>query len=87
MSNPFLELSQQIAELKDMLQQVISQSTQNSQSPEDAVLSREEVMQYLQISASTLWRWEKHGKIHSVGIGSKRYFKKSEIHSCLIQKK
>jgi CO dehydrogenase/acetyl-CoA synthase alpha subunit len=35
-------------------------------------------------SSSTLWNWEKQGKIKSYGIGGKRFYKRSELES-LIQ--
>ena len=30
-------------------------------------------------SSSTLWQWEKQGKIKSYGIGGKRFYKRSEL--------
>lgn len=35
-------------------------------------------------SSSTLWQWEKQGKIKSYGIGGKRFYKRSELED-LIQ--
>ncbi|UGU17713.1 helix-turn-helix domain-containing protein [Sinomicrobium kalidii] len=34
-------------------------------------------------SSSTLWKWEKEGKIRSYGIGGKRYYKRSELMEAL----
>lgn len=53
----------------------------------DNLLTREEAMQYLRITGATLWRYEKQGKIQSIGIGGKRYFRKSDLDKSLIQKK
>lgn len=57
------------------------------QPEQDELLSRAETMQYLKITGATLWRYEKQGKIQSIGIGGKRYFRKSEIEASLILKK
>lgn len=38
-------------------------------------------------SASTLWKWEKEGKIQSYGIGGKRYYKRSELMEALTKLK
>ncbi len=53
----------------------------------DDLLTREEAMQYLRITGATLWRYEKQDKIQSIGIGGKRYFRKSDLDKSLIQKK
>src|SRR5690554_6383071 len=34
-------------------------------------------------SSSTLWNWEKMGKLTSYGIGGKRYYKRSELESLM----
>lgn len=34
-------------------------------------------------SASSLWKWEKEGKIQSYGIGGKRFYKRSELMEAL----
>lgn len=57
------------------------------QPEEDELLSRTETLEYLKITGATLWRYEKQGKIQSIGIGGKRYFRKSEIEASLIKKK
>lgn len=62
------------------------QRTENTPDQED-LLTREEAMRYLRITGATLWRWEKEGKIQSIGIGGKRYFRKSEIDERLTKKK
>lgn len=60
---------------------------QTPQPEQDELLTRTEAMQYLRITGATLWRYEKQGKIQSIGIGGKRYFRKSEIEASLILKK
>jgi len=43
------------------------------------VLTAKEVMEQLKISSSTLYRWEKEGKITSVKMGRIKRYDKSEI--------
>lgn len=46
----------------------------------DELLTREQAAELLHINLSTLWHWQKKGKIKCYGIsGSRRYFKRSEI--------
>lgn len=68
--------------------ELLTNNTPQTPQPEqDELLSRTETMQYLKITGATLWRYEKSGKIQSIGIGGKRYFRKSEIEASLILKK
>lgn len=79
--------------INDIANEVISRfadvnnTPQTPQTPQDELLTRTEAMQYLRITGATLWRYEKQGKIQSIGISGKRYFRKSEIEASLIQKK
>jgi len=79
--------------INDIANEVISRfadvnnTPQTPQPEQDELLTRTEAMQYLRITGATLWRYEKQGKIQSIGIGGKRYFRKSEIEASLIQKK
>lgn len=45
----------------------------------DELLSKKQVCELLKITLTTLWRWEKKGKIKTYGIGKNRYYKKAEI--------
>lgn len=46
----------------------------------DDLLTREQAAALLHINLSTLWHWQRKGKIKCYGIsGSRRYFKRSEI--------
>ena len=50
----------------------------------DELLSREQTAIFLHINLSTLWAWERKGKIKSYGIsGARRYYKRSEIMNAL----
>ncbi|MEN5131123.1 helix-turn-helix domain-containing protein [Elizabethkingia anophelis] len=46
-------------------------------------LTRLEVCEILKISVTTLWCWQKEGKITSYEIDSHIYFKRSEIEALL----
>lgn len=48
-------------------------------SNEDEVISKKEALELLGVTASTLWRWVKDGKIKETALGGKRYFSRSEI--------
>jgi len=50
---------------------------------DDQLLTPQEVCKLLQIDASTLWHWRKKGKVSCLGIGSRRYYKKSDLLNAL----
>lgn len=72
--------------VKDVLEHQ-NNTPQTPQPEQDELLSRTEAKNRLRISSTTLWRYEKQGIIQSIGIGGKRYFRKSQIEASLIQKK
>ena len=47
------------------------------------LMTREEAAKFLKINLSTLYYWTKNGKLNSYGIANRRYYKKSEILTCL----
>lgn len=47
-------------------------------------LTRNQVAELLKCDLSTLWNWQKKGKITPYGIGNRIYFKRSEIESAII---
>jgi hypothetical protein len=51
--------------------------------PEDELLTREAVCDFLKINSSTLWHWTNKGKVKAYGIANRRYYKKSELIECL----
>lgn len=63
-----------ISELQKQLQ---------SQTDNEALMTREETCQFLKVDSSTLWAWTNQGKVRSYGIGARRYYKKSELMECL----
>ena len=50
-----------------------------NQSANDDLLSREQVLELLQINASTLWHWTNKGKITAYKFANKCYYRRSEI--------
>ena len=57
----------------------------NGKSNFDELLTREETCKFLSVNSSTLWAWTKKGKVTSYAIGSRRYYKTSELLQSLIQ--
>lgn len=45
--------------------------------------SREKVMQMLDVSSATLWRWQKNGYLEPLNVGGKRRYKMSDINRIL----
>jgi hypothetical protein len=45
----------------------------------EELLSRDETCQFLKIDSSTLWSWTNKGKVIAHAIGSRRYYKRSEL--------
>ena len=65
----------------------ISNSQQKSKSEKNDLIVRKEALELLNISSSTLWLYEKEGKIQGYGVKGKRYYKRSEILNSIIEKK
>jgi len=45
----------------------------------DELLTRDEACAFLKIDSSTLWAWTNKGNVIAYGIGSRRYYKRSEL--------
>lgn len=54
--------------------------------PED-YLTRKQACDLLSVNASTLWSWCKAGKLEPVGIGGRKYFRRSSIDQAMISLK
>ena len=48
------------------------------------LLTRSEVAELLKVDLSTLWNWQKKGKLIPVGIGNRVYYRRSDIEAVLI---
>ncbi|MBR9846382.1 MAG: helix-turn-helix domain-containing protein [Algicola sp.] len=49
----------------------------------DELMTRDEACAFLKINLSTLWHWTNKGKVLAYGIGSRRYYKRSQLLECL----
>lgn len=74
MENILLDLSKKVTELK---------SSFEPKQPND-YLTRSEVANLLKIDLSTIHHWCKSGKLQPYGIGSRIYFKRSDIENSLV---
>lgn len=48
------------------------------------LLTREQTSELLQVNLSTLWNWNKKGKLKPYGIGNRIYYRLSDINESLI---
>lgn len=55
------------------------QKNQNTQTENDDLMTREQVLELLQINASTLWHWQNKGRITVYKFANKCYYKRSEL--------
>jgi hypothetical protein len=55
------------------------QENQNTQTANDDLMTREQVLELLQINASTLWHWQNKGRITVYKFANKCYYKRSEL--------
>jgi len=77
-------------ELKDLVGKSLEEVIKNNsltQPTDQELLTREETCKLLKIDSSTLWRWTNKGKVIAYGIGNRRFYKKEELISSLIQLK
>jgi hypothetical protein len=51
----------------------------NHQNDKDDLMTREQVLDFLQINSSTLWHWQNKNKIIVYKFANKNYYKRSEI--------
>lgn len=70
--------------LSNSIEKALKQNLTLETKQDEELLSREEASKFLKIDISTLWSWTKKGKINVYGIGSRRYYKKSELIQSLI---
>jgi hypothetical protein len=55
------------------------QKIQSTQTENDDLITREQVLELLQINASTLWHWQNKGRITVYKFANKCYYKRSEL--------
>lgn len=51
----------------------------STQTENDDLMTREQVLELLQINASTLWHWTNKGRITVYKFANKCYYKRSEL--------
>lgn len=51
----------------------------NNQTAKDDLMTREQVLDLLQINASTLWHWQNKGKVTVYKFANKCYYKRTEL--------
>lgn len=77
---------EEVLEGLQILQEELQNIKENLQPKEpDELMTRKEVAEYLKVDLSTIWNWSKQGKLPYYGIGSRVYYKRSEIERALIQ--
>lgn len=68
------------ADLKEaILEWAKEMQDSNKEEKQELRLSVNEVLKVLNVSAQTLWRWQKIGYLVPFKIGSVRYYRKSDI--------
>lgn len=82
--------SEQLTELitnvfKTQLQDFKKEFT--TQTENDDLMTREQVLELLQINASTLWHYQNKGRIIVYKFANKCFYKRSEVLAGLIAKK
>ncbi|MBR6978646.1 MAG: helix-turn-helix domain-containing protein [Prevotella sp.] len=68
-------------ELRQFVREILDEAMEaarNTKQPE-TYLDEDEVMQRLDVTHSTLWRWNKTGYLKTVKVGRKTFWKGSDI--------
>lgn len=71
--------------LLKMRNQLVDFSNNLNSNDSEELLTRKETAALLKINLTTLWHWQKLGKIPTYSIGNRIYFKRSEIDQALIK--
>lgn len=85
MTNSILLQNLSTEQLTDLIGDVFDtkikafQENQNNQSANDDLMTRKEVLDFLQINASTLFHWQNKGRITVYKFANKCYYKRSEL--------
>lgn len=77
-------LLNEVSELKKMLTE---KADPLPAEPQPEFITIKEACEILQVSAVTLWRYEKQGKVKVYGIGGRRLLKRDEVLASLTLKK
>ncbi len=63
------------------------QKNKNAQTENEDLMTREQLLELLQINPSTLWHYQNKGRITVYKFANKCYYKRSEVLAGLITKK
>lgn len=66
------------ATVEATIERLKGELTTHQNNPDD-LLTPKEASDLLRCSITTLWRYEKAGKVKSLSMGGKRYYKRSEL--------
>lgn len=77
--------AEQISNLFEGLQKQLTELKQNFE-PKSPVeyLTRNETAEMLKVDLSTLWLWQKKGKLIPVGLGNRVYYRRCDIENALV---
>jgi len=70
-----------IADTRRELEQIVTDANT------ETYPSRDKVMEMLDISSATLWRWQKTGYLMPINVGGKRRYRMSDVKKILEGKK
>lgn len=76
-------IDRKFAGLEERLQSFMSEPTQKPDIEDLAGYTSKQVEELLHINSSTLWRWQKMGKLKPVKIGQKRIYRCSDVQQLL----
>ena len=77
----------EIADLEDVIRNCIREELSDiaSNNVKEDLLKANEVCEYLRISKVTLYKWLKQGKITGYHLGTRLFFKKTDVDNALIK--
>jgi hypothetical protein len=88
MTNPFENLDKRQSNIENILLDISHTVTELKQNfvPKEPpeFMTRGEVAEMLKVDLSTLFNWNKKGKLIPYGIGNRVYYKRSDIEAVLI---
>lgn len=81
---------------RGMMQEYIKEAVRNElesfinklsqiKEPQNSILTRDQTIELLNISPSTLYRWTKNKKLPAYGYGNKVYYKLRDVEACMIR--
>lgn len=84
-SNSILLENLSVEQLQEIIENSVKSGIENQQKEflqkekSEELMTREEAFKFLKIDSSTLWSWTNAGKVKAYGIGSRRFYKRSEL--------